>query len=190
MAATGELALLGRREDWINVGGKKVNPREVEAVLKRLDGIDDAVVFGFSIPGREGEAVRAVLAGIRVCPGISKWWPAAARRWPPHKVPRSVLRVAGDPAHLARQARLAPHPRPDPRRTDRKLTRRLSPVQRLMRDSMLRRRTTEAARTPDIGGAGHAHHHHILPREQAGFFTGVWVRSQGSRKRSGVCSRP
>ena len=39
----GELALLGRREDWINVGGKKVNPREVEAVLKQLDGIEDAV---------------------------------------------------------------------------------------------------------------------------------------------------
>ena len=88
----GELALLGRREDWINVGGKKVNPREVEAVLKQLDGIEDTVVFGFSIPGREGEAVRAVVAG-REVPGYLEVVARCRESLAAHKVPRSVLRV-------------------------------------------------------------------------------------------------
>ena len=92
----GELALLGRREDWINVSGKKVNPREVEAVLKRLDGIEDAVVFGFSIPGREGEAVRTVLAGTDV-PGYLEVVAHCRESLAAHKVPRSVLRVTEIP---------------------------------------------------------------------------------------------
>jgi len=88
----GELALLGRREDWINVGGKKVNPREVEAVLKQLDGIEDAAVFGFTIPGREGESVRAVVAGGDV-PGYLEVVARCRDSLAAHKVPRSVLRV-------------------------------------------------------------------------------------------------
>jgi long-chain acyl-CoA synthetase len=88
----GELALLGRREDFINVAGKKVNPREVEAVLRTLNGVDDVLVFGFSIPGREGEAVRALVAG----PGVPAYLDVVAHcraRLAPHKVPRSVLAV-------------------------------------------------------------------------------------------------
>jgi long-chain acyl-CoA synthetase len=88
----GELLFLGRREDWINVAGKKVNPREVEAVLKALAGIDDALVFGFAIPGREGEAVRALVAGAKV-PEYMKVVAHCRAKLASYKVPRSVLPV-------------------------------------------------------------------------------------------------
>ncbi len=35
-----------RRNDWINVGGNKVNPLEIERLLVAIDGVTDARVFG------------------------------------------------------------------------------------------------------------------------------------------------
>ena len=35
-----------RRNDWINVGGYKVNPHEIERMLVSMDGISDARVYG------------------------------------------------------------------------------------------------------------------------------------------------
>ena len=40
------LRFTSRRGDWINVGGCKVNPHEVERMLVSMDGISDARVFG------------------------------------------------------------------------------------------------------------------------------------------------
>jgi len=44
-SATGELTLLGRERDIINVGGSKVDPREVEEVLRRHPEVLDVVVY-------------------------------------------------------------------------------------------------------------------------------------------------
>ena len=44
----GYLYLTGRVDDMINVGGEKVFPNQIESVVKRLDGIDEAVVIGIS----------------------------------------------------------------------------------------------------------------------------------------------
>lgn len=38
--------IIGRRKEWVNVGGDKVNPREVEAVLRSHPAVQDAAVFG------------------------------------------------------------------------------------------------------------------------------------------------
>jgi len=40
------IRFLGRDGDLISVGGQKVYPAEVEAALREVDGILDAVVFG------------------------------------------------------------------------------------------------------------------------------------------------
>ena len=42
--------ILGRQSDIINVGGQKVYPAEVEAILLQCPGVDDAVVYGESNP--------------------------------------------------------------------------------------------------------------------------------------------
>ncbi len=42
--------LLGRRDDMLKVGGHKVNPAEVEAVLKRHPGVSECAVIGMADP--------------------------------------------------------------------------------------------------------------------------------------------
>jgi acyl-CoA synthetase (AMP-forming)/AMP-acid ligase II len=56
----GEVALIGRASDQINTAGKKVNPREVEAVLLQMDGILEAKVYG-EAAGARGEVVAAAI---------------------------------------------------------------------------------------------------------------------------------
>ena len=46
----GKLQIIGRKSMFINVAGKKVNPYEVEAVIKKIKGIQDVVVFAESDP--------------------------------------------------------------------------------------------------------------------------------------------
>lgn len=89
----GELVLTGRADELINVRGKKVNPREVEAVIAEIDAVDDVVVFGSRSADDDGDLVRAVVA----CPPgaldyvtVRRW---CADRLAAHKVPRSVAIV-------------------------------------------------------------------------------------------------
>ena len=42
----GKIQIIGRRSMFINVAGKKVNPYEVESVIKSIDGVADVAVFG------------------------------------------------------------------------------------------------------------------------------------------------
>ena len=89
----GELALCGRLDDVVNVKGKKVNPREVEAVLAQLDGVDEVAVLGVPVPRNGGEMLRAVIAcrsGRLTTQDVLGW---CRSRLAPHKVPRSVILV-------------------------------------------------------------------------------------------------
>jgi acyl-CoA synthetase (AMP-forming)/AMP-acid ligase II len=91
----GALELLGRADAVINIKGKKVQPREVERVLQRLPGVEEAAVVG--ICRGDGEPlVRAVLApqpspenGLRY-EAVVAWCRAHLAE---HKVPRSILFV-------------------------------------------------------------------------------------------------
>ena len=89
----GELELLGRLGDWINVDGRKVNPREVETVLCRLPGVEDAVVFGEPNPGRGGEFVRAVIAVGAGAPPYLEVQAWCRNQLAAHKVPRAIVRL-------------------------------------------------------------------------------------------------
>jgi long-chain acyl-CoA synthetase len=87
--ADGRLVLTGRVSSFVNVAGKKVQPAEVEAVLREADGVGDAKVFG--VPDeRRGETLVACVVGD---PSAD---PAALRRHcisrlSPQKVPRVIL---------------------------------------------------------------------------------------------------
>lgn len=56
----GEIAIVGRASDLINTAGKKVNPREVEAVILQIDGVREAKVYG-AAAGARGEVVAAAI---------------------------------------------------------------------------------------------------------------------------------
>jgi long-chain acyl-CoA synthetase len=58
----GEVVLTGRASDLINTAGKKVNPREVEQVIMRIDGVRQVKVYG-EPAGARGEVVAAAVVG-------------------------------------------------------------------------------------------------------------------------------
>lgn len=93
----GELTLLGRVDDLVNIKGKKVNPREVEAVLAALPGVKEVAVLGVPVPGRSAEMLRAVVAcrpGRLTAGEVVDW---CRGRLSAHKVPRGVLLVEALP---------------------------------------------------------------------------------------------
>jgi long-chain acyl-CoA synthetase len=67
--STGHLFLTGRLKDVINVGGYKVNPGEIEAVLLGEPGIADAGVAG--VEGVAGITGEAVVAAVVAAPGVT-----------------------------------------------------------------------------------------------------------------------
>jgi O-succinylbenzoic acid--CoA ligase len=60
IGADGRLSLRGRADDVINTGGEKVVPAEVEAVLRRCEGVADVAVVGVPDPDW-GEQVVAIV---------------------------------------------------------------------------------------------------------------------------------
>lgn len=85
--------LLGRDSMVINTGGEKVFAEEVEEVLRRIPGIQDAVVLGRPHP-RWGNEVVAV---VQPAPGVDlddeAIRAAAALELARYKLPRTVTRT-------------------------------------------------------------------------------------------------
>jgi long-chain acyl-CoA synthetase len=54
---SGRIRLIGRLDDIIKVGGHKIHPREIEAVLQRHPSVAEAVVVGHHDPGATMESV-------------------------------------------------------------------------------------------------------------------------------------
>ncbi len=93
---SGELVLVGRADDVVNIRGKKVHPGEVERVVAELEGVAEAVVVGFDA-GDGGQALRAVVASPSgaVDEAMVRRWCLA--RLAAHKVPRSIVVVGAVP---------------------------------------------------------------------------------------------
>lgn len=91
----GEIALTGRATDLINTAGKKVNPREVEAVLLQIDGVTEARVYG-EAAGARGEVVAAAIVAT---PDITRELVRefCRARLSLHKVPRIVKLIESMP---------------------------------------------------------------------------------------------
>lgn len=84
--AAGRLLLLGRVSSFVNVAGRKVQPEEVEQVLRAMPGIADARVVGAADPRRGEQLVACVVAtrpGLTVI-DVRRY---CAERLAPHKIP-------------------------------------------------------------------------------------------------------
>jgi long-chain acyl-CoA synthetase len=83
-----ELVLTGRAGDLINTAGRKVNPREVEAVILQIDGVREARVYG-EPAGARGEVVAAAVVAM---PNVTREEirEFCRARLSLHKVPRIV----------------------------------------------------------------------------------------------------
>jgi long-chain acyl-CoA synthetase len=106
------IRVLGRESEMINVGGEKVLPTEVEAVLIDIPGVNDAVVYGESHP-LLGQIVCAdVVLGDALDAADARRVirRACADRLPAYQVPAKVKAVEG-PLVNDRQKRVRPRPR-------------------------------------------------------------------------------
>ncbi len=93
----GELELRGRTSAWIDVKGRKVDPRDVEAALAGHPSILDVAVLGKPLANGSGESVRAVIA---CAPGALSYLDVIAwcrPRLAAYQLPRSVVFVASLP---------------------------------------------------------------------------------------------
>jgi len=87
----GRLRLTGRVSTFINVAGKKVQPAEVEDVLRQMPGVRDVRVVA-AADRQRGQQVVACIAVDRSCEVTT----LAVRRFcsarlAPHKIPRAVV---------------------------------------------------------------------------------------------------
>jgi fatty-acyl-CoA synthase len=93
--AEGRLRFLSRMDDVINAGGLKIYPSEVEDVMTRMPGVEEAVVFRGNHPVM-GETARALVVtnGAATPSHIRDW---CLQALPPYKVPSEILMVASIP---------------------------------------------------------------------------------------------
>jgi long-chain acyl-CoA synthetase len=91
LLADGRLVLAGRVSSFINVAGRKVQPGEVERVLRDMDGVTDARVLAAPDAAR-GEQVAAVVAGPRGLT-LAAVRQHCASRLAAYKIPRIVVVV-------------------------------------------------------------------------------------------------
>lgn len=97
------MRILGRKSDLINVGGQKVYPAEIEAVLLEADNVTEAAVFGAPHPIM-GQAVhaRVTLATSEELPALNeRLRKFCVERLARYKVPMRFI-VATEDQHGAR----------------------------------------------------------------------------------------
>jgi len=87
--------LVGRISDVINVAGRKLNPAEVEAVLRQCPGVEQVVVFGVPSPIRGEEAVACVAGPV----AEPEFLAFAKRRLAGWQVPKAVWKVGEIPVN-------------------------------------------------------------------------------------------
>ncbi len=84
---TGEILLLGRVDDLINIAGRKVSPAEIESALRRCKEVAACVVFG--MPSGDAERVDEIVAVVNAPDGaLSTLKSALADSLPPWQQPR------------------------------------------------------------------------------------------------------
>jgi long-chain acyl-CoA synthetase len=112
--AKGGLVLAGRVSSFINVAGRKVQPGEVEEVLKSMPAVDDARVI--AVPdARRGEQVAACLVTSETLT-VAAVRRYCSTRMAPYKIPRVVIfvdaipmTVRGKTDHLALRSLVLAH---------------------------------------------------------------------------------
>jgi long-chain acyl-CoA synthetase len=91
----GRLRLAGRVSSFVNVAGKKVDPGEVERVLRLLSGVRDVHVTSAADARRGEQVVACLVASAGLTAAAVRQF--CSTRLAPHKIPRTILFLDGIP---------------------------------------------------------------------------------------------
>ena len=83
--------LAGRVSRFVNVAGRKVQPEEVEQVLRAMPGVADVRVLGAPDASRGQQIVACLVADGDATSTCWRCGGSARRGSPPHKMPRTIL---------------------------------------------------------------------------------------------------
>jgi amino acid adenylation domain-containing protein len=116
--ADGQLRFLGRNDDQLKISGFRIEPGEIEAVLKRREGVRDAVVLA-----REDSVGDKRLVAYLVKEDGAVTDPEELRHWvgeklPEHMVPASFLWMAAFPLTANGKVDRRQLPAPDSKRPE------------------------------------------------------------------------
>lgn len=89
------LVLAGRISEFINVGGRKLNPVEVERCLGAIAGVREVVVFGIPSKSRGEEPIACVVGEVDAATLLRD----AAKNLAPWQLPRDVWHVSALPVN-------------------------------------------------------------------------------------------
>lgn len=84
----GNIYIVGRKKWLVNIAGKKVNPLEVEEVLKKYDGVDECVVIGVTREEKE-DMIIAFFTGQQI--PSSKLIEHCGKCLSSYKVPKKIV---------------------------------------------------------------------------------------------------
>jgi long-chain acyl-CoA synthetase len=92
------LTLLGRASTFVNVAGRKVQPEQVEQVLRTMPGVADVRVMA-APDARRGQQIVACIVGDNGDHTVSTLTVRrfCAERLAPHKIPRTILLLGAMP---------------------------------------------------------------------------------------------
>jgi len=89
--ANDRLVLVGRVSSFVNVAGRKVQPDEVERVLRAMTGVADVRVVAAPDARRGQQLVACIVASAANAPTPLAVRQYCAARLAPHKIPRTVV---------------------------------------------------------------------------------------------------
>lgn len=105
----GNLIYLNRQDWMVKINGQRVEPNEVESVLRRINGVDDAVVKGFTIKGRQFLCAYYIANGKILEDTIRKY---LLSKLPAYMIPAYFVRMVSFPllpnGKIDRKSLLAP----------------------------------------------------------------------------------
>lgn len=93
-----QLTLRGRASRFVNVAGRKVQPEEVEQVLRTMPGVAEVRVLAAPDPRRGQQIVACIVASVGDhAVGAMAVRRFCAQRLAPHKIPRTILMLDAMP---------------------------------------------------------------------------------------------
>ena len=93
--STGDYVFLGRVDDQIKVLGHRVEPGEIEAVLRGQEGVEQAVALGWPVIAGSAQGIVAFVSGVGS--EVDRLAENARSMLPPYAVPSRIYVIAEMP---------------------------------------------------------------------------------------------